>query len=341
MKAKLYKAGILITTLMLTGCGRSTNYDVTSTELATEDITEEEYSIDNSYGFNDAMYETDSQTSEAVSNDTISEDATSDTSTAIEEEKLVYTANLTIQTLEYEKSITGIKQLAQKYNAIISQEDETDSYYDWYYSDSDRGSSTRYDYICLRVPSKSYEDFLDEVGSVGTVTAKSQSVENITSDYYDVATQIASLKKQEERLLEMYDECETIEDMIAVEARLNEVQTDLSSYQTKLNRMDKDVAYSYVNINVEEVVEISRTSAPTKTNTFKDRLINTLVYTKEATLQGLEDLLFGIIEHYILIIIIIVIYVVFRKRIKALLKTKFGKKEDEKKEKSKEEDSKK
>ena len=329
MKSKFLKVIFLITTITLMGCGSTSNltvydysdqaYDTTSTTLESKN-----YAVE-SFGFTESEDTT-------VSNDT-SESTTSETTVNIDEEKLVYTCNLSIQTLEYENTLTGIKQLAQKYNAIISQEDETDSYYDWYYSDSYRGSSTRFDYICLRVPSKSYSSFLNEIGTVGTIISKSQSVENITSEYVDVATQIDSLKKQEERLLSMYDECETIEDMIAVEERLNEVQTDLSSYQTKLNAMDKDVAYSYVNISVEEVVEISKASTPVRNNTFKDRLVNTIINTKDATLKGLENLLFGIIEHYLIIAVLIVLYIIFRKKIKIFFKSKFDKKEEKKEEK--------
>lgn len=109
----------------------------------------------------------------------------------------------------------------------------------------------------------------------------------------------------------MLEKCETIEDMITVEQRLSEVQYQLNNLQTTRRYMDMDVAYSYVNIGISEVMEYRQDSEPVKRNTFVDRLKNTLVSTGRGFLSFLEGLLFLIIRMAPYIIIVVVIGLVF------------------------------
>jgi hypothetical protein len=121
--------------------------------------------------------------------------------------------------------------------------------------------------------------------------------------------------------------CDTIEDMITVQERLSEVQYQLNSLNTTKRTMDTDVAYSYVNISVSEVMEYSQDTTPTKTNTFLDRLKNTLSDTWTGFLAFLEWLLFLVIRLIPYIIIIGIICYIFRKKIrKSLAKHKEKKK---------------
>ena len=79
------------------------------------------------------------------------------------------------------------------------------------------------------------------------------SVENITQTYRETEATVKAYEIERDRLLEMMDKAETIEDMIAVEARLSEVEAELSRHKTSLSSMDRDVNYSTVTIWIEEV----------------------------------------------------------------------------------------
>ena len=89
----------------------------------------------------------------------------------------------------------------------------------------------------------------------GKVTNRSTNVENISRQYADNEAVITALRKQEERLLEMMDKAETIEDMIAIEARLTDVQTELNRKLSYKSSMDTDVEYSTVHLYINEVAE--------------------------------------------------------------------------------------
>lgn len=317
---KKYATMLLTTVLtvsLLTGCGASSlSYDASSadTAMATAD------SYDYSAGIAKNSYATEAAAEDAVYNEADCESGSIQTqdlgSMTLLEEKLVYYCDLEIETLDYAGTLASVKEAIQQYGGIIQSEEETDSSYDWYYEDYRKTSGTMRNYIEVRVPSANYESFISSLDGVGKITSKSTSIENISQQYYDTTTQIEALQIQEKNLLEMLEKCETIEDMITVQDRLTTVQSDLNRLQTSKQYMDVDVAYSYVNINIEEVMEYHYDEEPIKTNTFVDRLTNTIKSTGRGFLRFLETLLFVVIRLIPYLIIVAVICFLFRKKIK-------------------------
>jgi hypothetical protein len=299
---------LILSTTLMTGCGTSSDYATSTSELSSYDTAASNGIASSSY---------DSYESEELEASDNSTDQTSTDSTTLLEEKLVYYCTLDIETLDYETTITSIKDTIKKYNGIIQSENESDSSYNWYYENYQKTSGTMTDYIEVRVPSANYESFISELDGVGKITSKSTSVDNISQKYYDTTSQIEALQIQEQNLLEMLEKCETIEDMITVEDRLSEVRYELNSLQTDKRYMDTDVAYSYVNINVSEVMEYHYTQQPSKTNTFLDRLKNTIKSSATGFLSFLEGLLFLIIRLFPYLVIIALIRLIFGKQIKA------------------------
>ena len=111
-------------------------------------------------------------------------------------EKLVYTCDLTIQTLDYEECVETIKNNIATYNGIIERETESDDAYRWYYEDYVKKNGTRYLNLTIRIPSEKYYEFLDTLEGTGKIISKSSYVENISRQYYETGAtwQISGLK---------------------------------------------------------------------------------------------------------------------------------------------------
>ncbi len=238
----------------------------------------------------------------------------SDTLTLLEE-KLVYHCDLDIETLDYPTTMTSIKETISKYNGVIQSENESDNGREWYYESYRKTSGTLHNYLQVRIPSEKYDDFLKELDGVGKIVSKSTSVDNISQEYYDTATQIEAFQIQERNLLDMLEKCETIEDMLTVQERLTQVQYELNRLQTNRRYMDMDVAYSYVNISISEVMEYRSEKEPIKTNTFVDRLQSTIKLTISDFRFFLEMLLFLLIRLLPYLMIAGIICFIFRKKI--------------------------
>lgn len=211
-------------------------------------------------------------------------------------DKLVYNCDLTIETLDYAGCVQSIKDHILAYQGIIQSESENDDAYGWYYDDYVKTSGTRYLSMTVRIPSQKYYEFLSALEGTGKIVSKNSYVENISRQYYETDAYIKSLEIQQERLLDMMEQATTIEDMITIEARLSEVQYQLSMAKNQLSAMDADVEYSTVTVSVREVMEYTPQEPAKKSNTFWNRLQNTLVETWEMFLEMLEFLLFAIIR---------------------------------------------
>lgn len=168
------------------------------------------------------------------------------------DEKLVYTANLTIQTRNYAETVQKLHEQIKAFHGLIEYEDEYESGVNW---SRDDASGVMHLNASVRIPAKDFENFQNALEGSGKIVSRSTSIENITRQYNDVSVEIEALQKQETRLLEMMDKAETIEDMITVETRLTEVQTHLNQLLTRRSSMDTDVEYSTISITIDEVKE--------------------------------------------------------------------------------------
>ena len=338
---------ILTTTLLLTGCFGSSSSTSSSTDGFNSAASQSyDKASDGDYG--SAAYaadDLDSQEDDGINQDTdsyddtnmnesdISDENASDEVTDVNEasdvnevtdsdnsdqteaqasrkQKLVYTCEMTMETLEFDQTIQSIKESIDKYDGIIEQENQSDSNSYWYRSGSSYGSLSSS--LVIRIPTENYLSFLDELDGNGKITYKNMQVENITKHYSEVQTTIQSLQTQEKRLLQMMEDAESIDDMIKVESRLTEVQNELAQYKNTLADLDTDVAYSTINLSVNEV-KVYEVSEPN----FLQRLSSTIEESKDLFLSFLEHalyviILFGPILLFILIVVIIV-HKIYRK----------------------------
>ena len=118
--------------------------------------------------------------------------------------------------------------------------------------------------------------------------SKSVNAQNISQVYANKETYKKALEKEQERLLAMMDKAETIEDMIAVESRLSDVERQLNSYKTDLSQMDKDVEFSTVYIDLQEVKRYTET---VDTTTFREKI----GFAFEAAISNFRDFCEGIV----------------------------------------------
>lgn len=245
-KFKLAAAAFLAVSLCLTSCGGSSNMN-SSASYKEEAGAAGDYAYE-SYAAEEAMAMADGEEYTAGSGSEAKESALR----AQDGQKIVYTGNLSIQTLEYDKSAASIRKKIKDAGGFSEAESERDNDYYWY-SYNSGSNNTRYLSITARIPSDKFEEFINSLSGDGKIMSRSVNAENISQVYANKETYKKSLEKEQERLLEMMDKAETIEDMITVESRLSEVERQLNVYKTDLAQMDKDVEFSTIYIELKEV----------------------------------------------------------------------------------------
>ena len=203
--------------------------------------------------------------------------------------KMVYTANVQLQTLEYEKSLEEILSKIKSAGGFIESQEESNNNYDWY--GKGVSGNDRYASITARIPSEGLDSFVDGLKDNGQIMSKSVFAENITQRYYDTEASVKALEIEQERLLAMMEKAETIEDMIAVESRLTEVERSLSSYKTDLSYMDKSVEFSTVYIYLDEVKEYSEEPP----EPFGKKIAYSIRDSWKVFVSGMQDVLIAIV----------------------------------------------
>lgn len=216
-------------------------------------------------------------------------------------EKLVYSGALTIQTRSYSDSAAQLRNRVREFGGIIENENEyTDGGYYTYNDENARWTL----YMTVRIPTERFEEFMSGSSDIGNVVSRSSSAVNISKRYNDVSAQIEALEKQQKRLLEMMDSAVTIEDMIAVEDRLSDVQYELNMLKTDRESMDTDVAYSTVNVTLQEVKVYTELS-----DSFFTKLSNRFVNGFAGFANHMAELILGIVYllPYILLILAVIL----------------------------------
>lgn len=230
----------------------------------------------------------------------------------LQQDKLVYTANLKIQTLNYQESLESIRSKIANVGGIIQSENESNSNYTWYYEDADSSGRMMMD-LTVRIPTAKYQEFLNSLEGDGKIISKSSSVTNISRQYHDTEARIRSLETQEARLQQMMANATTVEDMITIDARLSDVQAELDSLRTYLASMDTDVNYSTVYINLEEVKVYSKVAQDlTVWERIKNRFRDSWDFFTEAIIFFLNAIVY-LLPFAVLALIILIIVLAVRK----------------------------
>lgn len=331
---KFISAALLAVTLAACGSAHSG----ASADYATESYSGSGYglaegSYNNSYMAEAAAAPT-MEEAEMADYDAKAEDGSdtgNDETAQITGDMLVYTGSLNLETLNYEDTVAAVRDRIRSYQGIIEQEDEWDSDRSWTYTDGRKRTMNRSISMTLRIPTTSFDSFMNDMDGAGKVTARSQSVENISRRYNDNSIEIESLRKQQERLLEMMDAADTVEEMIMVESRLTEVQTQLNQKLSYKAGMDTDVKYSTIYLNINEVQEYTPVDDSVQIGGFWKKLWETVKSSWIYFVYFLENLVFALVSilPYVLLIGLILFGVMRYRKAKGITTKLFQRKKKE------------
>lgn len=231
-------------------------------------------------------------------------------------EKLVYNASIDIEVMEFDEAISKLRELISKYNGIIQSDYFRDGASWSYYVDYGKGKYRERE-MQIRIPTLKYEEFIRDSGSIGHITSQHADVTNISQQYYDTKAYLESYQNQLKNLQDMYSIATTIEEMMKIEQRIADVQAQILSLTTEIKSMDMDVAYSTIDIHINEVVSYSDEPTLAEQRTFWDRLIIACNESWVDFLDAAENFLFWLIYNIwgiiIWVFIIVIIIKIWRK----------------------------
>lgn len=251
MTAWLLSAAAL--SICLTGCGGASKsmQAETTAAAAFDGGYKEEYALDyEAMPAESAAADEAGNTSAAPSTDTasgVTEHTVSDVPLPMER-KLIRNMNLQVETTDFDTLLTSIQKKVAELQGYIEQSDISGN------SITQMGRpSKKYASMTLRIPASQLNSFIAQVEADGNVTYKSETVSDVTLQYSDVESRLKTLRLEQDRLWELMARADTTEAIIALEARLTEVSSEIESSESRLRYLDNSVTYSTVYLSLSEV----------------------------------------------------------------------------------------
>ena len=162
-------------------------------------------------------------------------------------QKLIKRYRFVIESKKYDESKSALEALVAKYNGYFSSSSESvrkNSYAD-----------ARYGTFQIRVPGDKVDGFASEAKNLGNVTSSTLNTEDITESYYSLKSQLESLAVQEERVLAMIEKANDLNTLIKLEDKLTSIRSQITQINYKIKYYDNSVDYSYVTVELTEVIE--------------------------------------------------------------------------------------
>lgn len=216
-------AMVLLLLLSLTACGGSSASDAGSIEYAAE--------MESPGAVNDML------TSESGSTDV-----------AVENRKLIKTVSIEAETEELDTILAGIDSKIAELDGYVESREiyNGSSYAQRRYRRAD---------LTIRIPAENVDGFVAHVDGVSNVVSSNEEIDDVTLQYVDIESRVKALETEQERLLELLSQAETMADLLEIEARLTEVRYELESVTSQLRTMDNLVSYATVHLYISEVQE--------------------------------------------------------------------------------------
>ena len=169
-------------------------------------------------------------------------------------EKIIYTADAEIETVEFDKSVSDVYNLLDAHGGFIEESYIGGANYRQKYYDYQTYRNARF---TLRIPVDAFNSVISSLDVLGNVTARSSNAENITAQFTDNESRLATYRTEETRLLAMLEKADTVTDMITIETRLSEIRYQVETITSQLKNWQSRVDYSTISLYLSEVEKLS------------------------------------------------------------------------------------
>jgi hypothetical protein len=177
------------------------------------------------------------------------------------QKKVVQTATISLVVKELAKAETQVGQLVQKHNGEIANSQISQA----------QGQQRAAQWV-VRVPAGSVDALLHDLAGLGIAENRTIGAQDVTEEYIDLETRIASKKQLETRILDLLEKkTGDIKDVLAVEEQLARVRSEIESMVGRKKYLDSVTAMATVTVSAREQAEY----VPPEVSTFSGQVDRT------------------------------------------------------------------
>lgn len=284
---------------LFTGCAASAPIDNMAYDSAESMTVTSDYKAEYYEELGDYEYDMTTDAAAPMEGDPGSANGSSGSITVPDDgRKVVLTAEVRMEAKDYDTALRDLLNTVTGMGGYVSNRE-------------DYGYGNRETMLTLRIPSTHYADFIDGLPGIANVTQLTQSSQDITDSYIETESYLTSLTTQQDRLLELMEQAENLEDLLAIEDRLATVRAELQYYASLKNSYDNRLTYSTVTLTLWEVKDYTVVQP-----TFGEKLWENIKDSGEDFLRFLEDLLFFLIGAFPYLVLLIAAALIIRRTVK-------------------------
>lgn len=179
---------------------------------------------------------------------------------------IIRSKTLRLQVESTPDSVAKIRELATARSGSVTDMQVATDVDDWVYRYDNNGNpvgdgTALRGWVTVRVPTASFDAFVDDVSKIGTIKFQSESTEDVTQAHVDMSARLENLRAQEARLREFFDAAKDVKDMLAVEAELGRVRGEIESLDAQVKYLERQAAMATVTIELVENKPVVRSSS--------------------------------------------------------------------------------
>lgn len=152
--------------------------------------------------------------------------------------KVITTVRTTLKVSDVGSAMKSIESDVRSYNGFIES------------SSIDTGSENTGS-MTVAVPADDLEEFEAGLEDSRDVESRNVDREDVTDSYNQLETEIESLKTEHQRLRELINQTDDVENLIKLQERMSQVRSQINYKQDRLDRLSEDIEYSKVHITLE------------------------------------------------------------------------------------------
>jgi hypothetical protein len=133
---------------------------------------------------------------------------------------------------EFDSTISHLTNIAKKYNGFVLN----------YYQSR----------VVLRIPPDKLNIAMEEISTLGNVSQKSMSGNDITNEYHDLKLKLDNLEKTRDRYLEILKKADSVPTILEIEKELERVRNNIELIKGQLKRYAHLIEYSTLTVDLEQ-----------------------------------------------------------------------------------------
>lgn len=148
--------------------------------------------------------------------------------------------------------------------------------------------------MTLRVPQKNFDQVMSHLEVTGKASNVQTGMEDVTMQYIDLDSRLKNQKAQEERLIEILDMAETVEEVLEIERELYRVRGEIEYMTAQFTQLQDRIAFATINLTLREEAIPVEVISPGAFENFGSRIKETFIGSINFVLNAISFILIAL-----------------------------------------------